>query len=107
MILLIVVFATSFVVPAVQAQSHHDQMVATVAMSADNHGDCRHDRCPLDHQADMQGTCCAASFGVSVLSTATAIFYFAVSLDVLAPSLDLAVAGRAIPPDPHPPKQYA
>lgn len=107
MIMLIVAFATSVAVPAVQAQSHHNQMIATVAMSADNHGDCAQDRCPLDHQADMLGTCCAASAGVSVLSQTTAIFYLAVTQDVLAPSLDLALAGRAIPPDPHPPKQHA
>ena len=107
MIMLIVAFATSVAMPAVQAQTHHSQMIATVAMSADNHDDCAQDQCPLDHRADMQGTCCAASAGVSVLSQTTAIFYLAVTQDVLAPSLDLAMAGRAIPPDPHPPKQHA
>ena len=107
MIMLVVAFATGLSMPTVHAQSHHSQMIATVAMSADNHGDCAQDQYPLDHRADMQGTCCAASAGVSVLSQTTAIFYLAVTQDVLAPSLDLALAGRVIPPNPHPPKQYA
>ena len=107
MTMLIVAIATGFSVPALQAQSHHGQMVATVAMGANNLADCAHDGCPIDQKADMHGACFAPCAGVSVLSTTATISYLTVAQDVLTPSLDLALVDRTVAPDPHPPKQYA
>lgn len=106
MIMLIVVFATGFSVPTVQAQSHHGQMVASVAMSMDDHGNCVHDGCPIDQHSDMHGTCFASGTGVTALSTTAAIYHYSVAKDVLTPSLDRVMVGRTVPPDPHPPKKY-
>jgi hypothetical protein len=107
MIMLIVAIATGFSVPALQAQSHHGQMVASVAMSADNPAGCAHNGCPIDQKADMQGACFAPCPGVSVLPPATTISYLSVALDVLTPSLDRAMVDHTVAPDPHPPKPYA
>lgn len=104
-IMLMVAFATSLAVPAIPAEAHHSQMVATVSMSMDDHGACAHDGCPIDQQADTHGTCFASGTAASVLAPTTAIFYFALAQDVLVPSLDRAMVDRTIPPDPHPPKQ--
>jgi hypothetical protein len=106
MIMLIVAIATGFSVPAVQAQSHHGQTVASVAMSADSLAGCAHDGCPIDQKADMHGACFAPCAGVSVLSPPTTISYLAVAQDVLTPSLDRAMVDHTVAPDPHPPKQY-
>jgi hypothetical protein len=106
MIVLIVAIATGFSVPAVQAQSHHGQMVASVAMGADKLAGCAHDGCPIDQKADMQGACFAPCAGVSALSPMTTIPYLAVARDVLTPALDRAMVDRTVAPDPYPPKQY-
>ena len=107
MIMLIVAIATGFSVPAVQAQSHHGQMAASVAMSADNPAGCAHSGCPIDQKADMQGACFAPCLGVSVLPPTTTISYLSVAQDVLTPSLDRAMVDHTVAPDPHPPKSYA
>ncbi len=105
MIMLIVAFATSLAMPAIPAGPHHSQLVTTVAMSMGNHTTCAPDGCPIDQQANMNGTCLASGTGAGVLSPATAIFYFTAAQDVSTPSLDRAMVDRTIPPDPHPPKQ--
>jgi hypothetical protein len=108
MIMLIVAFATGISVPTVKAQSHHGQMIASMTMSADHLANCAQDgKCPIDQNTDMHGTCFATGAGVSALSATTAIYYFGVANDVLGPSLDRDMVGHTIPPDPHPPKQYA
>lgn len=105
MIMFIVAFATGISVPAIQAQSHHGQMVAPMTMSADHLANCAHDgKCPIDHNADMHGTCFATGTGVSALSATAAIYYFSVAKDVLTLSLDRDMVGLTVPPDPHPPK---
>jgi hypothetical protein len=106
MIMLIVAIATGVGVPAAQAELHHGQVIASAAMSTNDFGTCAHDGCGINQQADMQGTCFAPCAGVTVLSATTGIFLFTVGHDVLTPSLDRAMVDRAIPPDPHPPKQY-
>jgi hypothetical protein len=106
MIMLIVAVATGLGVPAAHAELHHGQVIATAATSTDNFGTCAHDGCGSNQQADMQGTCFAPCAGVTALSTAAAIFHLTVGHDALTPSLDRAMVDRAIPPDPHPPKQY-
>jgi hypothetical protein len=106
MIMLIVAIVTGFSVPGIQAQSHHGQMVASVAMGAHNPAGCAHDGCPIDQKADMQGTCFAPCAGVSVLSPTSTISYLSVAQDVLTPSLDRAMVDHTVAPDPHPPKQY-
>lgn len=103
MILLVVAVATGFAVPTVQSGTHHGPMAATVTMSADLAG-CAHDGCPIDQGADMHGNCFAPCAGVTALPPATAMVHLSVALDVLTPSLDLAVVDRTVAPDPHPPK---
>jgi hypothetical protein len=105
MIMLIVAVATGFAVPTVHAELHHGQVIVSAAMSTDGSGTCAHEGCGISQQADMQGTCFAPCAGVTVLSTTAAIFHFTVGHDVLTPALTHAMVDRAIPPDPHPPKQ--
>jgi len=107
MIMLIVAFATGVSVPAVQAQSHHDQIVQTVAMNMGNDATCPHDGCPIDQHANMNGVCFATGSGASVLPPANTVIHFTVAQDILVPSVDRAGAGHTFPPDPHPPKQIA
>ena len=107
MVMLMVAIATGFSVPAVQAQSHNGQMVASLAMSADNPAGCAHDECPIDQKAAMQGACFAPCPGVSVLPPMTTVSYLSVAQDVLTPSLDRAMVDHTVAPDPHPPKPYA
>ena len=108
MIMLVVTFATGLSVLTVQAHSHHDQMVAPMAMSADHLANCTQDgKCPIDPNTDMHGTCFATGTGASVLSATAAIYHFSAAKDVLKPSFDRAMVGRTVSPDPHPPKQYA
>ena len=104
MIILIVAVATGLGVPAVHAEIHHGQLIATAAISMDNSGTCAHEGCGSTQQADMQGTCFAPCIGVSVLPATATIIHFSVGHDVLAPALDQRMADRAIPPDLHPPK---
>jgi hypothetical protein len=106
MIVLIVAISTGFAAPMAQAGSHHGQAIATMAMGSDGAGDCAHAGCGIAQQADMQGNCFAPCAGVTALSTVAPISYFAAGHDVLTPSPALAMVDRAIPPDPHPPKQY-
>jgi hypothetical protein len=108
MIMLVVAFATGLTVPAVQAHSHHDQMLSLMTMSVDHLANCAQDgKCPIDQNTDMHGTCFASGTGVSALSATVAICQFSVVKDVLKPSFDRTMVGRTIPPDPHPPKQHA
>ena len=104
MIVLIVAIATGLACPSRKPESHHAQMVASVAMGADD-SDCAHDGCPVDQHAAMHAACFTTCAGVSILSPPAAIVYFSVARDVLMPSLDRAMVDRSIPPDPHPPKQ--
>jgi hypothetical protein len=106
MIVLIVAISTGFAAPMAQVGSHHGQVIATMAMGTGGSGACAHAGCGIAQQADMQGTCFAPCAGVTVLSTAAPMSYFAAGHDVLAPSLALAMVDRAIRPEPHPPKQY-
>jgi hypothetical protein len=109
MIVLVVAFATGLSVPTVQAHSHHGQIIAPMAMSADHLAGCAQDgKCPIDQNTDMHGTCFASGTGVSALLLATAVIcQFSVTKDVLKPSFDRTMVGQTIPPDPHPPKQHA
>jgi hypothetical protein len=104
MIVLIVAIATGLSVPVAPAGPHHPQMVASLAMGAD-HSDCTHDGCPVDQHAATHATCFTACAGVSVLPPPAAVVDLSLARDVLTPSLDRAMVDRAVPPDPHPPKQ--
>lgn len=104
MILLAVAIATGFAVPASFAGPHHDQAAISLAMNMGHPAGCAHEGCPVEQNSTMQDTCFAACAGVTVLPPMPAAVFRAIAHDVLAPSLDLAMVDRSIPPDPYPPK---
>lgn len=106
MAMLIVAVAIGFAVPAPHAQLHYGQVVVSAAMGTDTSSTCAHDGCGFNQHAGMQGTCFASCAGVTVLPAMVGIFHFTGGHDLLAPALDSAMADRAIPPDPYPPKRY-
>ena len=104
MIVLLVAVATGFAVPAYFAGPHHNQAAIGLTMDIAHPSGCVHDGCPVDQNTAMQDTCFAACAGVTVLPPIPTAVYRAIAHDVLAPSLDLAMIDRSIPPDPYPPK---